>query len=325
MNFKVGLTALFTAIQIWAAYPNGPSSEGTVDANKLLEWVKEFKNSANLKISNGFANRDGEALNVSLYQVGNTTSGATFWESNMDVDCDGSNTGDCSGFDPSHQSTLSCGCSVAEGGTVDANSTPFFVIPIDKPFDYSTRGIQLGQIAACLYKTSGGTVGLAYAVFLDEDGDSTEIGEGSPALNRLLGINPNPDNGGSESGNTYIIFPGSTYRLTSNTDRANHALAVSKGVAAANALLASYPTKVSHAFENSTQPLQKGYAIKMRTISIQASGNHSVSIFNLAGENVMSMNGVGKKSYGVSNLKSGSYIVKLNLGTGTFTDKVTVY
>jgi hypothetical protein len=318
MRYYVGLIALVLAFQGWAAYPSGPSSEGTVDANKLLQWVKEHKTSANLKVSNGFANRAGEAMNVSLYQVGNTTSGASFFESNMDVDCDGTNNGDCASFDPSHQSTLSCGCSVNEGGSVDANSTAFFVLPIGSPFNSGSRGIDMGQVAACIYKT-GNSVGIAYAVFLDEDGDAQEIGEGSAYLNRFLGINPDPDNGGSESGNTYIVFPGSGNRVSNYS---NHSEAVTKGVAAANALLAAYPSNVIQTKTSIYQSVPKEYQISMRTISIKANGCHSVSVFTMKGEHVLAKSGEGAQKYNLSTMKPGAYIIMITTPQGTFTERI---
>jgi hypothetical protein len=320
MRYYAGLIALVLAFQGWAAYPNGPSSEGTVDANKLLQWVKEHKIPANLKVSNGFADRAGEAMNVSLYQVGNTTGGASFFESNMDVDCDGSNNGDCASFDPSHQSTLSCGCSVNEGGSVDASSTPFFVLPIGSPFNSGSRGIDMGQVAACIYKT-GSSVGIAYAVFLDEDADPNEIGEGSACLNRFLGINPDPNNGGSEGGNTYIVFPGSGNRVSSYS---NHSQAVSIGVAAANALMTAYPSKVIEPKTSAYQPVSKEYQISMRTIAVKANGSHSVSVFTMKGENVLAKSNEGARKYNLSTMKPGAYIIMITTPRGTFTERVMV-
>jgi hypothetical protein len=316
MKFYSGLTLLLMALQSWGAYPNGPSSEGNVSAASLLAWVAAHKTSTYLKVQNGFANRDGDPLTVSLYQYGNSASGAVYFESNMDVDCDGSNSGACNGFDPSHQNTLSCGCSVNEGGPVDADVTPFYVLPIGSPFNSSGRGIDMGQVAACIYN-NGSSTGIAYAVFLDEDGVSTEIGEGSAALSRFLGINPDPGYGGSESGNTYIVFPGSRI-----SDYANHSHAVSVGQAAAKALVGS---RVSEPVANFHGTSAINYQISKRIISIKSSGSHSISVFSLNGENVMALKGEGAKTYNMSALKSGTYIVKINLEGGLFTDKIMIY
>jgi hypothetical protein len=320
MNYFSGLVVLMLVFQGWCAFPNGPSSEGTVDANKLLQWVASHKTAANLKVNNGFANREGEAMNVSLYQVGTSSSGATFFESNMDVDCDGSDNGDCNSFDPSHQSTLSCGCSVNEGGPVDASSTPFFVIPIGSPFNAGSRGINIGQVAACIYKT-GASVGIAYAIFLDEDGVSTEIGEGSAYLNRFLGINPDPNNGGSESGNTYIVFPGSGNR-TSNYS--NHSQVVSIGVAAANALLANYPLESIRPGASQNGSMLKEYQISMRTLSITALGSYSLSILLPNGRCVVAKKGAGPGTYDLSLLKPGAYIVTITTARRSYIERALI-
>jgi hypothetical protein len=325
MKTLAALSVLLYAISGWAEYPNGPNNEGSVTAASLLNWVAQHKTAANLKVSNGFANREGEAMNVSLYQVGNKTSGATFFESNMDVDCDGSRNGVCGGLDPSHQNTLSCGCSVNEGGSVDANLTPFVVLPIGSPFNSSSRGIELGQIAACIYK-AGSSTGIVYAVFLDEDGLSTEIGEGSAALNKFLGINPDPDQGGSEGGNTYIVFPGSSYQLTTNADRANHALAISKGVAAATALLSAYPTETIQSGSTAQHSAAgASYQINLRTINVKAAGSHTVSFYALNGEKIMERSGKGFQNYNLSQMKSGSYILKVSTSNGLSTNKIILF
>src|SRR6266498_809462 len=48
---------------------------------------------------------------------------------------------------------------------------------------------------------------VVYAVFADE-GPKNIIGEASYATAKALGINPDPSNGGTDSGVTYIVFPG---------------------------------------------------------------------------------------------------------------------
>jgi hypothetical protein len=123
---------------------------------------------------------------------------ATFWTADMDIDCDGRETPFCNKkTDPDFQGQLSCGTDIA------ADETPYFVIPIGSPANSRKRGIQIGQIAAILYKER-----VAYAMFLDECGISSLIGEASCATARLLGINPDPKNGGTDEPVTYIVFTG---------------------------------------------------------------------------------------------------------------------
>jgi hypothetical protein len=78
------------------------------------------------------------------------------------------------------------------------------VIPLPSSrFSYSKSGIRPGTTAAIIYNNR-----VVYAVFADE-GPSNIIGEASYATARDLGINPNPKNGGVDSGVTYIVFPNS--------------------------------------------------------------------------------------------------------------------
>jgi hypothetical protein len=232
-----------------------PVVEGDIDPALLLQWVKYQKGvAANLKLSasKGFCMKcsdensqyTGEPSTVPLYQVGNSTSGATFFEADMDVDCDGSKNGPCNvSKDPSHQPELSCGCNA------DAGKLPFYVLPLGSRFNAGSRGIQLGAVAACIYKDpKSGKVGLMYGPWLDEDGVSQEIGEASAYMAQQLGVDPNPETGGSDTGNTYIVFPGPDARLTGN-DRLDHAKAVAAGMAAAKKLLAAFavPTRLSPA------------------------------------------------------------------------------
>src|SRR6266511_1931137 len=62
--------------------------------------------------------------------------------------------------------------------------------------------IKPGSVAAVIFKSK-----VVYAVFADE-GPKNIIGEASYATAKALGINPDPSNGGTDSGVTYIVFPG---------------------------------------------------------------------------------------------------------------------
>jgi hypothetical protein len=333
MNCYAVAVVLFSIVTLCqGAYPNGPSTEGTVSAVSLLAWVKTHETTANLTNANAFCNQATGAgtvcstKTVNVYQVGGkiSTTQPIFWQSNMDVDCDGSTSPLCSN-DPSHQNGLSY-------SSVDAAVTPFYVVPGCSlcnacspggfgPFAYNKRGIAYGQVAAIVYQI-GANVGVAYAPFLDEDGCNQEIGEGSYALNYFLGINPDPLSGGSADNNVaYIVFPGSANRVTdfSHTAAAN-ARIISIGEKAAMALLASASNAVSAVNISAVE-----YHIDRQTIDINSNGSHFVSVFGLNGESVMAANGMGPKVYNTAHLGRGIYIVKVATKNGLFTHKIITY
>ncbi|MDB5049830.1 MAG: secreted protein [Fibrobacteres bacterium] len=286
---------LFLAITLSAALRAfaAPVVEGDVDPVKLLAWVKAQKAvSANVKLtaSKGFCMKcsdenskyTGEPSTVPLYQVGTTSTGASFFEADMDVDCDGSKSGPCNvSLDPSHQPELSCGCNA------DAGKLPFFVLPLGSRFNASSRGIELGAVAACIYKDpKTGAIGLMYGPWLDEDGVSQEIGESSAYMAQQLGVDPNPETGGSDTGNTYIVFPGSAAKLTGN-DRLDHAKAVAAGMAAAKKLLADFPAGTTSlapiASITSKSDASAPYLLQRGKVRLRAKGQSVVSIFSLNG------------------------------------------
>ncbi|SEF88149.1 chitosanase of glycosyl hydrolase group 75 [Actinacidiphila yanglinensis] len=69
-------------------------------------------------------------------------------------------------------------------------------------FSYEDAGISPGSVAAVVYNGK-----VVYAVFADE-GPGNIIGEGSYALATALGIDPDPDTGGTDGPVTFIVFPG---------------------------------------------------------------------------------------------------------------------
>jgi hypothetical protein len=75
---------------------------------------------------------------------------------------------------------------------------------------------------------------VAFGVFGDE-GPSNIIGESSYAMAKSLGIDPNPESGGTDSGVTYIAFTGSG-AVASPIE--SHAKAASMGANLAAKLLA---------------------------------------------------------------------------------------
>jgi hypothetical protein len=151
---------------------------------------------------------------------------AFFWKADMDIDCDGVKTSNCNhDTDPWYQNQTSF--ETSKGKPFQADKTHYFVIPLPSSrFNYSSSGIKPGSVAAIIYKNK-----VVYAVFADE-GPNNIIGEASYATAKALGINPDPENGGVDSGVTYIVFPG---KVPSPIE-SNSAID-SKGIAAANAFV----------------------------------------------------------------------------------------
>lgn len=158
-----------------------------------------------------YATDSGEAATISVCSL----RGAIFWRSDMDIDCDGGRTSACR-VDPSYLPDTSA--STSSGAALDAETIPFVVVPLQRTgFSYRALGIQLGSVAAVIYRGR-----LAYAIFGDE-GPSDIIGEGSYALARVLGIDPDPRTGGVDSGVTFIVFAGSSGVVARNEDTAEAA------------------------------------------------------------------------------------------------------
>jgi len=153
---------------------------------------------------------------------------AFFWKADMDIDCDGVSTSVCnSSTDDAYQGQTSF--ETSKGNSFTASTTHFFVIPLpSSKFSYSAQGIKPGTVAAVIYQGR-----VVYAVFADE-GPSGIIGEASYATARDLGIDPNPNTGGVDSGVTYIVFKNSV----PSPVESNSAI-TAKGQAAAAAWLAS--------------------------------------------------------------------------------------
>jgi hypothetical protein len=161
-------------------------------AGQLLAKVQSCR-----QISSGkYAADEGGARTI---PVCGGVAGAVFWKADMDIDCDGVRTAHCNvTADPSFLS----GTALEPGGKpLNAETTPYFVIAQrTAAFDYGKHGIQLGAVAAIVYKGK-----VAYAVFGDT-GPKGILGEASYAVAKLLGINPDPSTGGTASGVTYIVF-----------------------------------------------------------------------------------------------------------------------
>jgi len=131
-------------------------------------------------------------------------TGAFFWTSGMNIDCDGQRTTQCNeNTDCCYQNDTSF--HLANGKPLSAAVTPYVVIPLPSSarWSYTSAGIKGGDILAVIYKNQ-----VEYAVFGDE-GPNSIIGEASYATAKALGINPDPKNGGTADPVTYIVFKGS--------------------------------------------------------------------------------------------------------------------
>jgi peptidoglycan hydrolase-like protein with peptidoglycan-binding domain len=127
-------------------------------------------------------------------------SGELYIDADMDIDADGSprarDIDPCCG-------QLETSLRYPNGKSVNAETIPYFVLPGGF---FNSRGINLGDIAAVIYKNR-----IEYAILADV-GPTTKIGEGSIALSRSLGNEPLINGivrSGIDEDVIYIVFPGS--------------------------------------------------------------------------------------------------------------------
>ena len=206
-------------------------SEGEVAAAQLLAVTQHGQLIPETK--NKFRADAEKPADISMFSLTN----AVFWTADMDIDSDGRETAVCNKQrDPDFQNELSCDTDIA------ADETPFFVIPAGKPASAKKRGIEIGQVAAIIYRNQ-----VVYAVFLDECGVKGVIGEASVATAKLLGIESDPKTGGTDEPVTYLVFTGKSGRIADPNDYANHAKAIAIGVQRAKELLAHYAAAKSAA------------------------------------------------------------------------------
>jgi hypothetical protein len=174
-----------------------PGIKAGPSASQLLAKVSGCK-----QVSKGkFRTDDETSANVA---VCGTTKGNPVWiKADMDVDCDGVSTARCNKkTDPWYQNDTAIHTSKGKPFTADV--TRYFVLPQNSASAWkfqSDSGIQMGDVAAIIYNGK-----VSYAVLADT-GPTNIIGEASYATAKALGINPDPKNGGTDSGVTYIVFP----------------------------------------------------------------------------------------------------------------------
>ncbi|MGK3207673.1 glycoside hydrolase family 75 protein [Amycolatopsis sp. MEPSY49] len=145
-------------------------------------------------------------------------NGAVFWKADMDIDCDGQRSTQCNeDTDCCYQDDTAFHQS--DGKPLNAAKLPYIVVPSSSSiWKYTSSQLKGGGSCAVIYNGK-----VEYAV-IGDTGPSQIIGEASYATAKDLGINPDPSNGGTDSGVTYICFKNSTVSPIEN-----HANAVSKG------------------------------------------------------------------------------------------------
>ncbi|MFD4763539.1 glycoside hydrolase family 75 protein [Streptomyces sp. NPDC058439] len=169
--------------------------EGSVSAAELLAKVTSCS-----RISNGKYRTDEETSATAPVCGKN---GAVFWKADMDIDCDGRVTTACNeNSDPWFQDDTAFHTSGDQPLT--AEKLPRVVVPSSSSiWNYSNAGIKGGGVVAviCNNKVEYAAVG--------DTGPSKIVGEASYATVKALGIDPDPETGGAESGVTYILFKNS--------------------------------------------------------------------------------------------------------------------
>lgn len=107
------------------------------------------------------------------------------WTADMDVDCDGI------GGNPFHDPDFQPDTALHhDGKALWAERVPYVVVP--PAVREHTNGVVLGSLCECWNIATD-----AYALAVVGDtGPTYKIGEGSPKLCELLGLDPNPNHGG---------------------------------------------------------------------------------------------------------------------------------
>lgn len=169
--------------------------EGTVSAAALLAKVTSCS-----QISNGKYRTD-EETSATVPVCGK--NGAVFWKADLDIDCDGQRTAKCSeSTDPWFQADTAFHQS--DGKPLRADTLPYVVVPsASGTWNYANAGIKGGGVVAVIYNNK-----VEYAV-VGDTGPTQIIGEASYATAQALGIDPDPETGGADSGVTYILFTNS--------------------------------------------------------------------------------------------------------------------
>ena len=200
----------------------GPDLAGPAD---LTQALLNLAAHCTLASASKYSSDDGSPAAIDICKL----NGAFFWNSDMDIDCDGQTTTQCNTTtDPAYQNQTSF---TQSDGTkpLDAAQLPYVVVPLPSTrFDYMAQNIQPGALAIVIYNGQ-----LNYGVFGDEGPDNI-IGEASYAMAKSLGIDPNPATGGVDSGVTFFVFTGAQAVVSPIED---HTMAAALGQSLARTLI----------------------------------------------------------------------------------------
>lgn len=137
------------------------------------------------------------------HRIGNVTptNHGVYMRGRFAVDADGSPR--AREIDPHGDTKTSLRYADGRRGSINAEEVPYIVMPKG---EFAKHGLNLGDMALVRNKENGR---LSVAVFADA-GPSHKRGEGSMALASELGLNRNPNHGGSQRPNfEYLVLPGS--------------------------------------------------------------------------------------------------------------------
>ncbi|MGW0583992.1 glycoside hydrolase family 75 protein [Streptomyces sp. NPDC002920] len=187
--------AALLAAAVLPANATASVREGSVSAADLLAKVTSCS-----QISSGKYRTDDET-SASIPVCGKND--AVFWKADMDIDCDGQRTSQCNeDTDPWYQDDTAFHQS--DGKPLRADTLPYVVVPSSSSiWNYGSAGIKGAGVVAVIYQNK-----VEYAV-VGDTGPTKIIGEASYATAKALGIDPDPENGGTDSGVTYILFKNS--------------------------------------------------------------------------------------------------------------------
>jgi len=196
-----------------------PDAAGDPTAAQLLGAI-----STCTVIGGKYAKDVGGAATVDICGLTN----AVYWKADLDVDCDGKMTTQCSlATDPDYMNQTAA--TDSHNMPLDAATLPYVVVPgVSSRWSYRASGLAMGSVVAVIYGDH-----LEYGVIGDV-GPVSAIGEASYAMAKSLTIDPNPRTGGTAAEVAYIAFTGVTAEVDVIED---HAMAVQIGVARAKALL----------------------------------------------------------------------------------------
>lgn len=194
---------------------NKAIASGVGSNGKIIDWYAKASASPGFKNYESGVHPTSADINLLVNLVydsvssggaaapsGKGTGGVEF-DAGMAIDNDG--IGDSYG-DPYHQSQTSYA-----NGRLNADKTNYIALA---PGWAEAKGLKLGDIAAVQYK--GKT---AFAVYGDNYKGNEIHGEGSVALAKALGINPDGVKGGVTSGVHYTVYPGSNKQLKNSVDQ----------------------------------------------------------------------------------------------------------